>query len=94
MVRHLCGSLVCRQCVRYQVLLVWITCCLIRMHRALTSRSFPLAGVTIYHDRIANERFISLRRLWKGEGATPVLNLPYLIDHVRAGHGGCMILGE
>lgn len=39
-------------------------------------------GVEIYHDRIANEQFISLRRLWKGDGDTPVLNLPFLIDHV------------
>lgn len=40
-------------------------------------------GVDIYHDKIACEEFISLRRLWKGDReGTPVLNLPFLIDHV------------
>lgn len=40
-------------------------------------------GVHIYHDHIANAEFISLNRLWrKGAAATPVLNLPYLVDYV------------
>jgi hypothetical protein len=39
-------------------------------------------GVEIYHDHIAQPEFIDLKRLWKGEGAAPVLNLPFLIDHV------------
>lgn len=36
----------------------------------------------IYHDHIASREFINLKRLWKGEGATPVLNLDFLIGHV------------
>ncbi|KFM29189.1 hypothetical protein F751_3270 [Auxenochlorella protothecoides] len=42
-------------------------------------------GVTIYHDHIAHEGFVSLKRLWRGQAAAPVLNLPYLIDHVMEG---------
>jgi len=41
-------------------------------------------GVDIYHDYIANEKFIDIKRLWKsGDDMTdPALNLNYLIDHV------------
>lgn len=43
-------------------------------------------GVQIYHDHIACQEFIDLRRLWSrqgGEGTTkPVLDLSFLIDHV------------
>ena len=40
-------------------------------------------GVEIYHDYIANERFIDLKRLWRsGDELEPALNLTYLIDHV------------
>lgn len=40
-------------------------------------------GVHIYHDHIAHNEFIDLKRLWKNEpGGPSVLNLPYLLDYV------------
>ena len=41
-------------------------------------------GVDIYHDYIANDKFIDIKRLWKSgdEMTDPALNLNYLIDHV------------
>ena len=36
----------------------------------------------IYHDHISCPEFISLKRLWKGEGVAPVLDLGFLVDHV------------
>jgi predicted patatin/cPLA2 family phospholipase len=40
-------------------------------------------GVRIYHDHIANEDFVDLRRLFsRRPEQSPALNLPYLLEHV------------
>jgi len=41
-------------------------------------------GVDIYHDYIANEKFIDLKRLsiWSKDSTSPALDLSFLIDHV------------
>lgn len=39
-------------------------------------------GVCIYHDHIAHNEFIDLKRLWSNDPDAAVLNLPYLIDYV------------